>query len=248
MHSIITSFNQTYWHEIARDNVRRLDQLWPDNETILLYHQLSKIDTSFSNRIKWIDLYQACPVLLEFSDKWKDDLRANGKSGKKNAWKQNAIKFCHKTFSIWHAARQQKTGWLIWLDCDVILFKSIDNNFLKKSCPADKCISYLGRKTKYSECGFVAYNLDRSETQKFLKDWEDLYLSGKFIDLIETHDSWTFDYIRKSFNDPTLFYDLNADSITDKNPFGNSLIGTHMMHAKGSDKIKTTTKLKKQIK
>lgn len=247
-YTILTSFNETYWKEVARDNVHKMDEAWPSNEQILLYHQLPQIDDSLSNRVKWIDLYQACPGLLDFSDKWKDDLRANGKSGKKNAFRQNAIKFCHKTFAIWHAARQQKTGWLIWLDCDVILLKSIDDNFLKKSCPADKCISYLGRKGKYSECGFVAYNLDRPETQKFLKDWEDLYLSGKFIDLQETHDSWTFDHIRKSFNDPNLFCDLNAASTTDKNPFTNSVIGTHMAHAKGSDKIKTSTKLRKNAK
>jgi len=244
-HTILTSFNETYWQEVARDNVRKMDQLWPASEKILLYHQLTTIDTSFSNRVQWIDLYQTCPELLEFSDKWKDDLRANGLNGKKNAYRTNAIKFCHKTFAIWHAARQQESGWLIWLDCDAIILKSIDTDFLRKACPDNKCISYLGRKGKFSECGFVAYNLDRPETRKFLKDWEELYVSGEFINLPETHDSWTFDYIRKLFNDPDLFCDLNADSTTDKNPFGNSLIGTHLAHAKGDDKIKTTAKLHK---
>lgn len=247
MYNIITSFNETYWQEIAKDNVKRIDQLWPSNEKVLLYHQLSKIDKSFSNRVQWIDLYNTCPELLDFANKWKDDTRANGKSGKKNAFRQNAIKFCHKTFPIWHAARQQKTGWLIWLDCDAIILKSIDAEFLKKACPSDKCISYIGRKGKYSECGFVAYNLDRIETQKFLKDWEDLYLSGEFINLPETHDSWTFDYIRKSFNDSNLFCDLNAHSTTDKNPFGNSIIGTHIVHAKGKDKARITDKIKQKL-
>lgn len=248
MYNIITSFNETYWQEIARDNTQRLDQLWPANETILLYHQLSRTDPSFSNRVQWIDLYKNCPELLAFADKWKDDIRANGLSGKKNAFRWNAIKFCHKTFAIWHAAKHQKNGWLIWLDCDAILLKSIDKDFLRKACPSDKCISYLGRKGKYSECGFVAYNLDRPETRKFLEDWENLYTSGEFVNLQETHDSWTFDHIRKSFNDPNLFCDLNAHSTTDKNPFNNSLIGTHLVHAKGTDKIKTTAKLNKKYK
>jgi hypothetical protein len=247
-YTVLTSFNKTYWQEIAQDNVRKIDQLWPESENILLYHQLSEIDTSFSNRVQWIDLYQSCPELIEFSDRWKDDLRANGKSGKKNAFRQNAIKFCHKTFAIWHAARQQKNGWLIWLDCDAIVLKKIDNEFITTVCPDNKCISYIGRKGKYSECGFVGYNLDRPETRKFLELWENFYLSGEFINHSETHDSWTFDYIRKLFDNPDLFCDLNAASTTDKNPFGNSLIGTHIVHAKGADKIKTTAKLKKQIK
>jgi hypothetical protein len=248
LHTILTSFNETYWQEVAQDNVRKMDQLWPESENILLYHQLLKIDTSFSNRVHWIDLYQSCPELIEFSNRWKDDLRANGKSGKKNAFRQNAIKFCHKTFAIWHAARQQKNGWLIWLDCDAIVLKKIDNEFITTVCPDNKCISYIGRKGKYSECGFVGYNLDRPETRKFLELWENFYLSGEFINHSETHDSWTFDYIRKSFDNPDLFCDLNAASTTDKNPFANSLIGTHIAHAKGSDKIKTTAKLNKQIK
>ena len=247
-YTILTSFNETYWQEVARDNVRKMDQLWPASGKILLYHQLSKIDTSFSNRVQWVDLYQSCPALVDFIHKWKDDLRANGKSGKKNAFRQNAVKFSHKTFAIWHAARQQETGWLIWLDCDVIVLKEIDNAFVIKACPDNKCISYIGRKGKYSECGFVGYNLDRPETRKFLELWENFYLSGEFINHTETHDSWTFDHIRKSFNNPDLFCDLNAASTTDKNPFGNSLIGTHIVHAKGSDKIKTTAKLNKQIK
>jgi hypothetical protein len=248
MYNIITSFNETYWQEIAKDNIRRLDQLWPVKETILLYHQLPKIDSSFSNRVQWLDLYEKCPELLVFANKWKDDVRANGLSGKKNAFRWNAIKFCHKTFAIWHAAKHQKSGWLIWLDCDAILLKSIDKDFLRKTCPSDKCISYLGRKGKYSECGFVAYNLDRPETRKFLEDWENLYISGEFVNLQETHDSWTFDHIRKTFNNPNLFCDLNAHSTTDKNPFNNSLIGTHLVHAKGTDKIKTTAKLNKKYK
>jgi hypothetical protein len=245
-YNVITSFNQTYWNDIAKSNIKLLDENWPSNNQIILYHELSKIDhEGLTDRVFWRNLYTECPSLVDFIHKWKDDLRANGKSEKKNAFRWNAIKFCHKTFAIWHAAKQQKTGWLIWLDCDAILLKSVDEDFLRKSCPSDKCISYLGRKGKYSECGFVAYNLDRLETQKFLKDWEDLYLSGEFVNLQETHDSWTFDYIRKSFDNPDLFCDLNADSITNKNPFSNSLIGTHMAHAKGSDKIKTTAKLQK---
>jgi len=247
-YTILTSFNETYWQEVAQDNVRKMDQLWPSSENILLYHQLSKIDTSFSNRVQWVDLYQSCPALVDFINKWKDDLRANGKGGKKNSFRQNAVKFCHKTFAIWHAARQQESGWLIWLDCDAIILKSIDADFLRKACPDNKCISYIGRKGKYSECGFVGYNLDRPETRKFLELWENFYLSGEFINHSETHDSWTFDHIRKSFDNPDLFCDLNAASTTDKNPFANSLIGTHIAHAKGSDKIKTTAKLNKQIK
>ena len=248
-YNVITSFNQTYWNDIAKSNIKLLDENWPVNNQIVLYHELSTIDhEGLTDRVQWRNLYNECPALIAFINEWKDDLRANGMSGKKNAFRQNAVKFSHKTFAIWHAARQQKNGWLIWLDCDAMVLKKIDYDFLKKICPDNNCISYIGRKGKYSECGFVGYNLDMPETRKFLELWENFYVSGEFINHKETHDSWTFDYIRKSFNNSDLFCDLNAASTTDKNPFANSLIGTHIAHAKGSDKIKTTAKLKKQIR
>ena len=247
MYNIVTSFNQSYWLEIAKENVLLMDRFWPADNKIFLYHQLPTTEQIFSNRVHWIDLYATCPELLHFAKKWHDDPRANGAGGKKNSFRWNAIKFAHKTFAIWHAARQISNGWLIWVDCDAIILKAIDDEFINKTCPPNKCISYLGRKGKYSECGFVAYNLDKAETKQFLNDWESLYTSGKFIDLPETHDSYTFDHIRKTFCDQNLFYDLNQHSITDKNPFQNSLLGSHMAHAKGSDKVRDTQKLKRNL-
>ncbi len=247
MYSIVTSFNETYWNEIAKGNIYLMDSLWPKENTIYLYHQLSKIDKGLSNRAVWLDLYQHCPELLIFAEKWKDNPLANGAGEKKKAFRRNAIKFAHKTFAIWHAAKMQRTGWLIWIDCDAIVTKQVDDKFLKKICPSGKGICYLGRKAKYSECGFVAYNLDNPGTQKFLQDWEELYVSGEFINLSETHDSWTFDHIRKTFHDQSIFFNLNENAITDKNPFQNSLIGSHLAHAKGSDKAQTTNKIKKKL-
>jgi len=248
MYTLLTSFNEKYWQTIAKDNVRQMDEFWPGAQNILLYHQLTDIDKTFSDRVKWLDLYHHCPDLLSFAEKWKDDLRANGASGKKNSFRWNAIKFCHKTFSIWHAAKQQSNGWLIWLDCDAIIFKNLDKDFFQKVCPQEKAISYLGRKGKYSECGFVAYNLSHPDTRKFLLDWENLYTSGEFINLPETHDSWTFDYIRKTMDKPEIFLDLNKDSTTDKNPFHNSILGQYIAHAKGDKKEWTINKLKKKFK
>jgi hypothetical protein len=247
MYSLVTSFNSDYYINVARENIKLADKFWPKSSNIFLYHQLDNTEKIFSKRVAWVDLYKSCPELLEFADKWKDDTRANGKIEKKYGFKWNAIKFCHKTFAIWHAAKQINEGWLIWLDCDAIILKQIDNQFLNLACPSDKAISYIGRKNKYSECGFVCYNLNLPATRNFLKAWEDLYLSGDFVNLPQTHDSYTFDYIRNQMNQSALFHDLNANSTTDKNPFHNSVIGPYIAHAKGKDKSHVTKKLRNRI-
>ena len=237
MYNVITSFNEKYWHEIAKQNVSLLDKNWPESFQIKLYHELKNIDPEFSNRVKWYDLYKECPEISKFAEKWKDHPKANGAGVKKNSFRWNAIKFVHKTFAIWHAAKNQKEGWLIWLDCDATLFKKIDLPFLQSMCPAEHAISFMGRPGKYSECGFMGFNLNHSLTREFLNEWENLYLSGDFIDLPETHDSWTFDYLRKQ-KDSKFFFNVNSKAITNKNPFSQSLLGSHFAHAKGSGKEK----------
>lgn len=244
-YNVLTSFNQKYWDEVAKNNVELLDRFWPTNQHITLYHQLPTVPSGFSSKVKWNDLYQSRPDLPQFAETWKDTVKANGAGG--TNFRLNAIKFCHKTFAIWHQARIQKEGWLIWLDCDAFVYKQIDETFLKTVPPDQYAVSFMGRPGKYSECGWIGFNLSHPETMKFINEWEDLYLSGKFVDLPETHDSWTFDYIRKNWNKPELFFNVNGAAITDKNPFSQSLIGTHIAHAKGAGKGKQTERLKGRL-
>lgn len=239
MYNVLTSFNEKYWLEIARNNVMLLDAHWPRNYQINLYHQLSQIE-EISPRVKWHDLYETCPELPAFSKKYKDEIKANGANG--TNFRLNAIKFCHKTFAVWRQAKIQSSGWLIWLDCDAIIKKPINDQFLKTVCPDSYAISFMGRPGKYSECGFMGFNLDRPETRQFLSEWEDLYLSGKFLELPETHDSWTFDWIRKQ-KPSELFFNVNSAAITNKNPFSQSLLGPYIAHAKGADKVKQTERI-----
>lgn len=239
-YSIITSFNEKYWQDIAKDNLVSLDSHWPDDQQIFCYHELPNVPTNFSSRIKWIDLYESAPDLKLFVEKYKNDDRANGVKG----FRTNAVKFVHKTFAIWHCYKNLGTGWLIWLDCDAYVYKKISNDFLRSICKNNTIVSYLGRPGKYSECGFLAFNLDNPETIKFLEKWETLYTSGEFLNLPENHDSWTFDYVRKEWNKPELFINLNSSALTNKNPFSQSLLGPYIAHAKGKNKDSAREKFK----
>ncbi len=236
--NVLTSFNKKYWDEIARDTVQELDKNWTADGKIFLYHELSSIpdDIRLSNRTEWIDLYKNCPDLLAFKEKWKNEPKANGGDGEGADFRIDAIKFAHKTYAIWNACKNVKQGWVIWLDCDAFVYKKIDQMFLEKIFPNNVMICYLGRPGKYSECGFLGFNLDHPKCREFLDQWENLYASGDVIKLPETHDSYTFDYARKQWKDQKLFLNLNAEATTNKNPFGQSKIGPWIMHSKGKDK------------
>lgn len=240
MYKIITSFNEKYWQEVADENTKFLDANWAENQPVIFYHELNHIPThGYSKRVRWLDLYDNCPLIEKFIEEWKDHPNANGAKN----FRTNAVKFVHKTFAIWHACKTLDSGWLVWIDSDACLYKSIDINFIHTVFPNDKMICYLGRPGKYSECGFLGFNLDHKECKTFLSDWEDLYLSGKFINLPETHDSWTFDFIRKKY-EQSLFHNLNASATTNKNPFSQSLIGPYFAHAKGDKKNEKLQKIK----
>lgn len=243
--NIMTSFNENYWKDIAQVSSELLDKNWPSEFEIIIYHQLpGTVKTNFSSRVIMLDLYSTCPELPKFGEQWKDHPNANGTN---NKYRSNAVKFVHKTFAIWHQRKLMKEGWLIWIDCDAILQQPMTETFLKEICLENTVVSYVGRPGRFSECGFLAFNMANPLTHQFLQEWEDLYVSGKFIDLPETHDSWTFDYIRKKWNKPELFNNLNAEAITDKNPFSQSKIGKHFVHHKGKDKAQQLTRNKKRV-
>lgn len=247
MYTVMTSLNEKYWEEVARENSHYLDQNWIPGEEIVIYHEFLQLPkNNLSKRVKWIDLYGSCPEIREFGNKWKDHPHANGSDG--TNFRLNAIKFVHKTFAIWHRAKVQRSGFLIWLDCDALVYKKIDNNFIKNVFDKTKIVSYIGRPGKYSECGFLAFNLDHPDTHNFLNRWETLYTSGEFINLSQTHDSWTFDLIRNEWNKPEYFLDLNKDALTRKHPFNSSKIGPYINHAKGDDKKNKLDKLKEKVK
>lgn len=250
MYNILTSFNKKYWDEVAKTSVEFLDKLWHKSSNIFLYHELGKIpkDINFSSRLHWVDFNSACPQWKKFAETHKDNPMANGGDGNGGNFKLDAIKFTHKTFAIWDCYKKQKNGWLVWIDCDAFLINNIDKKFIDDVFKKDIVVSYVGRPGKYSECGFLAFNLDNPLTIQFLEEWENLYTSGDFLKLPETHDSWTFDYIRLKWNQPNLFNDLNAGTTTNKNPFSNSKLKEYFVHAKGGDKVKTMNKLRKNFK
>jgi hypothetical protein len=248
-YTLVTSLNQHYWDLGSDINIQSWDENFPKNVTIHIFSEDEIIEKkNFSDRIVWHDLYKECPELVQFKEKYKDNPHLNGqvdtRETKKFKW--NAIKFAHKTFPLFNIGNSLSSGALIWLDSDVLSIEKFDNNFLESVCPADKSISYLGRPTTYSECGWVYYNLDLNIGKEFLKNFENAYTSGELEKFEETHDSYVFDVIRKNYIDQKSFFNLNADAITDKHPFHLSVLRKKFVHNKGHNKLRKQQKFMKR--
>ena len=251
MYTFVTSLNQEYWDSTSKVNLQSWAEHLPKDVKIVLYSE-DNIDTgAVHSRILYKNLYEASPELVAFKEKHKDNAHYNGRIGHKQegttkAFKWRGIKFAHKTFAIFEEAKVQDSGWLVWLDADVLMHTEMTHEFMDKLFPKHKAISYLGRPNEYDECGLVGYNLDNPIARDFINKFEDQYLTG-LDDLRETHDSWVFFQLRLSYEDQEPFWDLNPNPINAKSPFNNSGINQVMVHTKGNAKERIQQKFLKRF-
>jgi hypothetical protein len=113
----------------------------------------------------------------------------------------------------------------------------------------DEIASYLGRDSfpapnPYSECGFLAFNLENSGTISFLRDFKDLYCSGEIFEQLEWHDSFLFDVMRRRYEiQGNRFRNISGDSGEVEHPFIHSHLGKYFDHLKGPmRKVKGTSR------
>ena len=245
---VITSLNKKYWDLGADINIQSWDKFFPSNVTIHVYSEDGQLG-NFSSRVHWHNLYETCPELLKFEKDHKDDPHYNGEKSvpDKQKYKWRAIKFAHKTFALFHA-RHNVSKWMIWLDADVTCFRSFNDIFLNQICPLSSGVTYLGRPSTHSECGFVGYNLDNRYVKEFLDHFENFYKGNNLSALEQTHDSYVFDFARRSFHKQDIFVNLNKDAKTNKHPFHESVLRTFLVHSKGHDKKRKQEKMLKRYK
>jgi hypothetical protein len=249
-YTVVTSLNKSYLNDTAKLNLESwVRNLQPDNTSIVAY---SEEDLRYKNTdITFRDLYQEAPKLVEFKEKFKDDPMFNGKIGTKvegttKAFKWKGIKFAHKTYAVFSEAKKLNSGWLIWLDADVLMHEPLKDKFFEKHFPKDKSVVYLGRPESYDECGLMGFNLDRPFARKFLEKFEQEYNNG-LQGYRETHDSWIFYQLRLSYSDQSEFHDLNPTPENNKSPFNNSGLKEFMVHTKGKNKEKLQRKFLKRF-
>jgi len=209
---VITSYKPGTWNDYAKRSVISVLEHWPNEVNVCVYHEAQPQDIFSNTRVEWIDLHHAQPELLKFKNKHKNDPVANGELkeipggvrrigsgqsvGSKGSFQWNAVRFANKVFCVTHAIKNsQGYDYLIWLDADTYTFRPMPEEFLFELLPRDTMLTYLGRENpdlndggKDPECGFVGYNLNHSEIQKYQEDWEKMYINDDIFKL--TH-GWT---------------------------------------------------------
>ena len=211
--AVVTTCHATGYHDYGQIMVETYLKHWPEEVPLLLYHEGFEPPTA-PGRIESHDLVDASPALMAFKARHLGNPRAHGKvqprrrlrigplsiptpmRGKKAAYRWDAVRFAHKSYAIFDAARRTDADTLIWVDADTRFFADVDMAELAALAPPNTAVSCL-RRPNHSECGFVVYNLRHPETRRLLDEFEAMYSQDLLFAEREFHDSFLFDVVRQ---------------------------------------------------
>lgn len=241
-YTVCTTFNEDGYKQYGSRMIDTFLNTWPSSVNLVVFTEGCSVVQQAPNLVTY-DLELVSPELVEFKTKYKNDPRANGegpdptRKDAKKAFKWDAIRFSHKVYAIFAAAKLCKTNWLIWMDADMVCHEPILENKISQLIPDNKELCFLGRRQKFSECGLYAMNLASPEVHKFLAKFQNYYdypEQGIFT-LDEWHDSFVFDAVRKQFRLQELDWTGNV-MVGEGHPLVNCEWGVYLDHLKGDRK------------
>jgi hypothetical protein len=212
---VITSWNNKLYKEYAHRFEKTYN--WPFD--LLVYNED-------------VDMFDKIPDLKKFIEKNKDR--------EVESFKKDGVRFSYKVYAYTHAIDNCSSDidGLICIDADSVFYKSIDVDWIKKHIHKDDCMmSYLGRGSNYSECGFLYFNMRHDQTRNYARYMKKMYDFNEIYSLSEYHDSYVWDYVRKVFESELKVKNNNIGDNRGGHVQARSILGTVYDHTKGKRKL-----------
>lgn len=181
------------------------------------------------------------PGVTEFRHRWKNDLRACGKSppaGMKKdetgySWRLDAVKWMPQAMAPLAVLGDMYDGdVLVWFDADVETIASVHMGWVTELL-GDGDIACLQRGHTHSEIGFYAVRIS-TRTKAFLRRFAAFYATDDVFNMKQWHSAFVFDRALEA--DPGI-------KVTNLNPGGGkghvwpgSLLAEKTVHRKGNRK------------
>ena len=249
--AIVTSFNRKLYDYYGKYFIRSwLRKSWPCD--LYVYHegwtpQLDGVMTGDPDKIIYRNTLELNSPNIQNFIKRNDEKNiystVKGEPEKiihGTNYRKDAIRFCYKAFSLTHAGleflKQKKYKRMFWIDADVEFINSpMESEIFDNFLPQQFLVSYIGRPSYYSECGFVGYNLEHPKCGDFLKRFIDMYDKDLLFQEKEWHDSYVWDMVRtKSFTNEAMFnYVIKDFEHIRGHPWPHTYLANWMVHLKG---------------
>lgn len=153
-------------------------------------------------------------------------------------FKHDAVRFCHKPYSIWTVLERipRKYTRLLWIDADTVFRKEIDESWITQHLYNEHSLmTYMGRPQYHSETGVLLFNLEHEQARDYVNTVVELYNTNKVYELRETHDSYVWDWCRQKFeHEGTQFNNVGVDYRVPGGHIQVYLYGEWFDHTKGS--------------
>lgn len=245
--TITTTWASKQWEPYAKKCVKSIIEKWPSHYKKILYPDDATQHLNGSNTLNLSLADNKCH--REFIKRHSVDIKEHVVQKKWKGWRdiKDAVKFSHCVFNQIDAFDKCETDILVFLDADVYTFDFVPDGWVQ-DLMCDKDITYIGRKNKFSETGFIAYDLTNPNIEKFFARWQKYYELDQLFDLEYWGDADTFDATRKELVENKLVTDNNINDgrfhglSGGKHPFINSELGRYMDHLKGGLKFERSSK------
>lgn len=238
--SIVVTYPEKYWPSPAKNCLDSIESQWPKEYKKFVYPDNIDNQTTLTNG-QYIELHKAQP-------KWQEFIKRNHpkrtpimtEGDPAYNYEYDALKFSAKVFAMCDAAERCETDMLYYLDSDTFTFDTVPTEWVEHIMPDDCFITILGRPKKFTETGFLSFNMRHPHAKEFFNEWKKWYTEDKFWQLKGHTDCHTLDATRQMFIDSKDNYkenDLNDGRWRGfrggKHPFINSELGMYMDHMKG---------------
>lgn len=228
MIGIVTTFSDAGYKDYAHHLVNGLIKFLDPKIQVFLY--VDTVQFAVPKNFNLIPLEPSVPELTKFKKRHCDK--------KVTDFWYDGVRFSHKSYAMWHAASYSNVNKLFWLDADTIVLNSMNENYFEKFLPNNIFTSYLGRPGRYTETGFLGFNLDDKEKNNFFSEFIDYYNNDRiYTELDYQTDCHVYDATRRKFVEEGKIIELNLTPGMGKNNFNSAHKG-HMIHNKGDRKYK----------
>ena len=246
-YTVVTTFNQEGYNVYGQRMIETFVNTWPRDVELWVYAEGFPIKSPAPN-VRVMDLAACSPELVAFKDKWRNVPKANGNpfpGAERKAYKWQAVRFSHKVYAIFHAAKSTDSEWLIWMDGDMVCHSPINHGQLDAFFPSSAELCFAGRSNKFTECGLYGMRLTSEKTRTWLAEFQRMYddADNGIFTLSEWHDSFVFDAVRSRVVVKELNWSaglINGEG----HPLINCAWGAYIDHLKGKRKDQGRSKAK----
>lgn len=195
---VVTCFANHQWDLFAKRMLESFVQYWPKEIAILVVLDDDKLVPDVEKIIRPNDGF-----ICGWTKEHEEFVERNKDKDHPTDYRKQAIRFCHKVFTLKGAANYWRdykgddgARYLIWLDADVLTTRHVTLEEIRACLPKEgDAVAYLGRKDwDHSECGWMAFDLKNHGAIELIDSIYDAYATDFVFTLDQWHDSYVFDH------------------------------------------------------